>query len=375
MKTKKKKLTAVILISALSLALLAAAAGVVVIGKATVRETRAAQITPEPVPTVPPTPSPATPTPTATPVPTATPKPTPVPDSLPVLTILGNDPLELTARPWPYEDPGCTAWDEEDGDLTDRIVTETDVSPYHAGIGTVTYTVTDSAGQTVSARRIVLVHRAPRPEIVEPEERVVYLTFDDGPSAYTMRLLDILDKYDVKATFFVVGIMEDYLPYIREMAARGHTVAIHSFTHDYGLIYSGEEAYFADLTAMQDIIYEQTGRRPTLVRFPGGSSNTASLFNRGIMTTLARDLGDMGYRYFDWNVSAQDASTTANGRTTVNNIKKYLDQYPHAVVLMHETQLFSVNAVPEIIRYARSLGYEFRALDPSAPTVHHPLAN
>ena len=372
MKTKRKARTRAVLIAALSLALLAALGVLAALALNSARDLRAAQLTPEPAQTAGPS---FTPVPSPTPVPTPSPTPTPAPDLPAVLTLVGDDPLEITACPYPYEDPGCTAWDETDGNLTDRIEMEADVCPYHEGEGTVTYTVIDSVGHISKTTRRVKVVRAPQPEIVEPEGRVIYLTFDDGPSENTMRLLDILDQYDVKVTFFVVAVMEDCLPYIREMAARGHTVAIHSATHDYGRIYASEEAYFRDLTAMQDIIYEQTGQRPTLVRFPGGGSNTASCFNPGIMTALARDLEDMGYRYFDWNVSAQDASFTASYRSTVNNVKRYLTEYPHAVVLMHETQLFSVNAVPEIIRYALSQGYEFRALDPSSPTVHHPLQN
>ena len=372
MKTKQRAWIRAALIAVLSMALLAVLAFLAFRAMDNDRGVMAAQVATEPAQSVGPT---FTPVPSPTPIPPPTPTPTPGPDLPAVLTLIGDDPLEITACPYPYEDPGCTAWDETDGDLTDRITVEADVCPYHTGEGTVIYTVIDGVGHISTATRRVRVVRAPQPEIVEPEERVVYLTFDDGPSEYTMRLLDILDQYDVKATFFVVGIMEDCLPYIREMAARGHTVAIHSATHDYGRIYAGEEAYFRDLTAMQDIIYQYTGQRPTLVRFPGGSSNTASSFNPGIMTTLAQDLEDMGYRYFDWNVSAQDASVTASYRTTVNNVRNYLTEYPHAVVLMHETQLFSVNAVPEIIRYARSQGYVFKPLDPSSPTVHHPLQN
>ncbi len=372
MKTKNRVWPRAALTAVLSLALLAVLGILAFRAMDGDRSVLAAKTTTEPSQSALPT---FTPVPSPTPVLTPSPTPTLAPDLPAVLTLVGDDPLEITACPYPYEDPGCTAWDETDGDLTDRITVETDVCPYHAGEGTVTYTVIDSVGHISTAVRRVVVVRAPQPETVEPEGRVIYLTFDDGPSENTLHLLDILDRYDVKVTFFVVGIMEDYLPYIREMAARGHTVAIHSATHDYGEIYSSEEAYFRDLTAMQDIIFEQTGQRPTIVRFPGGGSNTASCFNPGIMTTLAQDLEDMGYRYYDWNVSAQDASFTANYRSTLNNVRNYLTEYPYAVVLMHETQLFSVNAVPEIIRYALSQGYEFRALDPSCPVVHHPMLN
>lgn len=373
MKTRKKKTAYILLGGLLAILLIAAAALLGTLALSVARETDDREILPQDSPS-PTAASTLTPAPTSAPSPTPSPSPTPVPDLPPVLKMNGKSIEIFDARPYPYEDPGCRAHDDVDGDITDRIETQIDVCPYRAGMGTVTYTVTDSAGQTSSATRLVKVRAVEQPETVEPQEKVFYMTFDDGPSANTMRLLDILDKYNVKATFFVTGT-EEYRSYIGEMAARGHTVAMHSATHDYGYIYSSEDAYFSDLTAMQDIIYEQTGQRPTMLRFPGGGSNTASCFNPGIMTTISNDLHDMGYQYFDWNLSAQDAATTANYRTTVNNIERYLTEYPVAVVLMHETQLFTVNAVPEIIRFARARGYTFLPLDPTSPTAHHPLAN
>lgn len=90
--------------------------------------------------------------------------------------------------------------------------------------------------------------------------------------------MDILDAYGVKATFFVTNCNEDYTWCIGEIARRGHSVGIHSATHDYNAIYQSEEAYFADFCRMQEIIFEQTGEYAKLVRFPGGSSNTVSPF-------------------------------------------------------------------------------------------------
>lgn len=304
----------------------------------------------------------------------ATAAPTLEPDAPPRLELLGEDPLVIPAGPVPFADPGCTAWDDLDGDLTQMVTTAVNVNPYHAGEGSVTYTVSDRGGQTTSVTRRVIVGAAEPPETVEPEEPVVYLTFDDGPSANTMRLLDLLDACGVKATFFLTGNSE-YRHCIREIAARGHAIGIHSATHDYSYIYSGEEEFFQDFLTMQDIIFQETGLRTTILRFPGGGSNTVSCFNPGIMSTLARDLQDMGYQYFDWNVSAQDASAAASYRTSVLNVERHLTDYHCAVVLMHETQRFSVEAVPEIVRYAQARGYVFRPLDPTSPTAHHTIAN
>lgn len=306
---------------------------------------------------------------------TPTAEPTELPNAAPVLTLIGDDPLFYPARPDGYVDPGCTAADDRDGDITAQIVCTAEVNAYHAGEGTVTYSVTDSEGLTATLSRRVIVMAADRPDTTTPEVRTVYLTFDDGPSANTERLLDILDAYGVKATFFVTNCHEDYTGCIGEIAKRGHTVGIHSATHDYDAIYQSEEAYFSDLCRMQEIIFEQTGEYTRLVRFPGGSSNTVSGYNAGIMTRLTADLTDMGYIYFDWNVSAADTASDATRYTVVQNFKESVPQHEYSVVLQHDTNAFSVDAVEEILSWGTANRYIFRALDSSVPAVHHAVAN
>ena len=222
---------------------------------------------------------------------------------------------------------------------------------------------------------LTMVTAADRPDTVTPEAGTVYLTFDDGPSANTEHLLDILDAYGVKATFFVTNCNEDYTWCIGEIARRGHSVGIHSATHDYNAIYQSEEAYFADLCRMQEIIFEQTGEYAKLVRFPGGSSNTVSHFNPGIMTRLTNDLNDMGYAYFDWNVSAADTASDATRYTVIENFKESVPKHDYSVVLQHDTNAFSVDAVEEILSWGIKNGYSFRALDLTSPAVHHSVAN
>ena len=118
------------------------------------------------------------------------------------------------------------------------------------------------------------------------QERYVALTFDDGPGANTPELLRVLRKYNVKATFFVVNT--PFIDYITQIAADGHSIGIHSTTHVFSSIYASEEAFFADIENMGNIIYAKTGIKTSLLRFPGGSSNTVSRFNPGIMTRLTK---------------------------------------------------------------------------------------
>ena len=250
-----------------------------------------------------------------------------------------------------YSDPGYTATDNCDGDITDSVKVSGDkVDKDKAGKYTVTYEVSDSSGNKATATRVVSVYDpAATADTVNPGNKIIYLTFDDGPGEYTSKLLDILSKYNVKATFFTVGSGHPDL--LKAEADAGHSIGIHSATHDYSKIYASEDAFFADLRKQQDTIENATGIRTTLVRFPGGSSNTVSKsYCSGIMTKLTKDLTDMGYQYFDWNVTSGDAGETTNTSVVVQNVISGIQQHDVSIVLQHDIKGFSVNAVEQIIR-------------------------
>lgn len=208
--------------------------------------------------------------------------------------------------------------------------------------------------------------------------KVCYLTFDDGPSANTLKILEILKKYNAKATFFVIG--DSKLDYAKNIVDEGHTIALHTNTHDYAKVYSGVDAYFSDLQAISDKVYDKTGVRSKIIRFPGGSSNTISKkYCTGIMTELTKQVEERGYKYFDWDVDSGDAS--GNGipaATLVSNIKKYdYSQMGNICVLCHDTEAKSttVTALPEIIEHLAAQGYEFRGLTEDSPRFHHGVNN
>lgn len=202
----------------------------------------------------------------------------------------------------------------------------------------------------------------------------LYLTFDDGPSPkFTLPLLDVLDRYQVKATFFVCGTNQPQL--IKEIHDRGHVVGIHSVTHNYRQIYANEKAFFDDLYTMQEFIYECTGERTMLLRFPGGSSNTVSNFNPGIMSRLAKQVEEEGFRYFDWNVSTEDSSTDDINVMT-DNVERYSKAQPHIILLHHpENEQSSLEAVEALILWGIKNECKFKVLGPDAPKMHHKIAN
>lgn len=276
-----------------------------------------------------------------------------------------------------YVEPGYSAWDNGDGDITDWVEIFTDLNPYLAGEYEVTYRVCDSYGNETTAKRSVFVIPKERPETVLPQGRIIYLTFDDGPSEYTKKLLEILERNDVKATFFVCDT--EHVLILPEIVKQGHAIGVHSETHNYGNIYASVDAYFNDMLWMRKRIYETTGVETSLVRFPGGSSNTVSRFNPGIMTTLTRAVEDCGYTYFDWNVDSDDAGKATTSDEVFENVTKGIQwamkEYGFALVLQHDTQEFSIDAVERIIKWGKENGFTFLPLQPNSPGMHHVLNN
>lgn len=209
---------------------------------------------------------------------------------------------------------------------------------------------------------------------LETNGKTVYLTFDDGPGSHTKELLDILDKYNVKATFFVTNQFPKYQYLIKEEATRGHTVAVHSLTHKWD-IYDSLDAYLKDFNAMNDIIEQQTGVRATIFRFPGGSSNTVSKgHKKGVVTEIAKYMTNEGFVYFDWNVDSNDAAGAGTEKATQNVINGIKNR-DSSVVLMHDIKATSIPAAEQIILYGLANGYTFKALNDISPTVHHGIRN
>lgn len=205
--------------------------------------------------------------------------------------------------------------------------------------------------------------------------KTVYLTFDDGPSSYTPQILDTLDKYGVKATFFVKnGGKYNYL--MKDIVNRGHSIGLHTYSHDYKKIYSSDTAYFNDLNKISDLVFEQTGVRTKIMRFPGGTSNTVSKnYSRGIMTRLSKSVTEQGYVYFDWNCDNGDAAGANTVQKQLNNCSKYPKSASTVIVLMHDTKSTTRDALPKIIEYYKSCGFQFGVLTTTSPRIQHRVNN
>lgn len=243
-------------------------------------------------------------------------------------------------------------------------------------------TIADLNKQLAVKRAAEAATGAPKPlapgEYPDWSNKTIYLTFDDGPSPRTPEVLKILKDNGVKATFFVTHISGKSSHYMKDIVAEGHTIALHSYTHDYDKIYASEEAYFADLQQISDLVYSETGVRTNLIRFPGGSSNIVSRFNPGIMTRLTQQVTDKGYVYFDWNVVSGDANRGgATAQQIINNCRKVSKKSDAVIVLMHDSaeKRTTVEALPEVIAYYKAAGCKFATITESTPPAHQRVAN
>lgn len=272
---------------------------------------------------------------------------------------------------------GVTAKDNRDPDPQIKI-DDSQVNLSVVGTYIVEYIVTDrSNNQAVYKRKVYVKEKQNIVATPANGNKIVYLTFDDGPSTNTAKILDILNQYNVKATFFVTGNGQKYNNLIKRAYNEGHTIGLHTYTHDYAKVYASIDAYFDDLTKVGNMVKEQIGFVPKYIRFPGGSSNKVSAkYSQGIMSILVREVQNRGYQYYDWNVSSEDAS---GNNVPVNQIVKNStsSNANNIMILMHDTKAknTTVEALPQIIEYYQAKGYVFKGIDDSSYTPHHSVNN
>ena len=205
----------------------------------------------------------------------------------------------------------------------------------------------------------------------------IYLTFDDGPSIYTDDILDILAKYNVKATFFVYAKdNEKLLPKYKRIVDEGHSIGMHSYSHKYKEVYGSEESFKEDLSKIQEFIYTNTGVWSRIYRFPGGSSNRVSKIP---MEKFIHYLNEEGIRYFDWNISSQDAvKGSLSEETILRNCTRDIDKYDDCIILMHDaaSRKTTLKALDDIIETINARGdCEFLPITDETPVVQHKKEN
>lgn len=226
----------------------------------------------------------------------------------------------------------------------------------------------------------VQVH-ATIPEEITPlvkskeDQKIAYLTFDDGPSTNTLDILDILDQYHVKATFFVKGNEEPYAKQCyKEMISRGHEIALHSYTHDYSIVYRSTESFFQDLNRLETMLEKEYGVKSRIVRIPGGSNNHLrhQVTTKPIINGILQQLSEKGYIYFDWNIDSTDGiSPSISEQQIITSVKRGLKDQKHVNILLHDINSMknTVKALPDIIENLKREGYTFDTIDETTSKI------
>ena len=207
-------------------------------------------------------------------------------------------------------------------------------------------------------------------EVSSNSNKEVYLTFDDGSCEYTINLLNTLKKYNVKATFFVTNQHPVYNYLFKEIVDSGHSIGAHTFSHNYN-IYRSKETYFEDLYKIESIIRKETGSFTKLIRFPGGSNNsTSKKYDENIMKELVKDVEDLGYVYYDWNVSSGDGANISSEQTLNNAMIGVAKEKPQYVILFHDTKINTVNIIEPFIQYLIGTNHKILPLDEHSLVCH-----
>lgn len=266
-----------------------------------------------------------------------------------------------------YKEEGYQALDNIDGDLTSKVSVNSEIDYTQLGDYKITYTVKDKNNNKQVAYRYIHI-------IPETKKGVIYLTFDDGPSSVTGSILDILKEEKVKATFFITGEGSDTL--LKREYEEGHSIGLHTYSHNYSFIYSSVDNYFKDINMVNDRLERLTGFKSRLIRFAGGSSNTISRkYNKGIMSELAKEVINRGYLYYDWNIDSKDAKGVSNCDIVYNSVVNNLSKDRVNIILMHDSKKCTSKVLKNIIKYGKEKGYEFLKITPDTKMLKQQVNN
>jgi peptidoglycan-N-acetylglucosamine deacetylase len=202
-------------------------------------------------------------------------------------------------------------------------------------------------------------------------KKIAYLTFDDGPSyVITNRILDVLQKENVKATFFVVGKeIKDREEILKRIYLDGHSIGLHTFTHKFKSVYRDQESFISEMMKTANLVNEILGITPSAIRFPGGSSGNLD-------AELLGKLHENNFKVYDWNVNIGDGmNAKLSPQRLIENSKKLKGNPSRAIILAHfnSNNTNTYKALPGIVRYYREQGYEFRRIDEKTPEYYYKL--
>ena len=282
----------------------------------------------------------------------------------PTLVLIGDNSVKLKLGDR-YIEEGFKAFDKFNKNITENVIVTDNINYYKPGNYKLSYKVVDDYGNTsVSYRYVDILSES------DFNKKIIYLTFDDGPSNITKELLKILKKENVKATFFVINKHEKYNYLIKKAYSDGHTIGLHSYSHKYNEIYKDTNSYMEDLKLIKNKVEKIINSKINIIRFPGGSSNT---INHN-MKKFINEVINNGYYYYDWNISSFDTSNISS-KTIYNRVINQLSKtnYKTNIILMHDYSNNNkiLEAVKYIIKYGKENNYLFSNINKYTPLVRH----
>lgn len=191
------------------------------------------------------------------------------------------------------------------------------------------------------------------------KNKVLYLTFDDGPSAITNELLDTLKACNVKATFFVVGkeiVGRENI--LKRICSEGHSIGLHTYSHNLHSIYENDDAFINEMIRTNELVKKLTGCSTNIIRFPGGSA-------KHLNTAMLKKLHNNNFKIYDWNSSLEDGVYPhLSVQQFVKNSKKCKHGNSRVFLLMHcnSNNVNTIKALPDIIAYYKSNDYEIKPI-------------
>ena len=291
-------------------------------------------------------------------------------DEAPVISLKGDNPYYLI-KDRNYNEFGYNISDNCALEINSKVTISNNINNNVVGTYNVIYSVQDDFGNETKAIREVNVYA-----LAKQTGSTIYLTFDDGPSSITPQVLNILKEEGVKATFFVLGGRNEFDYLLKRIVDEGHTIALHGTSHNYYSVYASVEAYQADINGIRQKVKNVTGIDSKIIRFIGGSSNTVSRFNPGIMSILVKEVQNWGFQYYDWNVSSGDSANISSTQV-YNNVINGLGSKAAYIVLLHdyEDNHKTVAVLRSIIKYGKDAGYNFNRITEKTPLIHHNVFN
>lgn len=193
-------------------------------------------------------------------------------------------------------------------------------------------------------------------ENTDSNEKIVYITFDDGPNKNTPKILDLLSKYNMKATFFLLeGKIESNPEIVKKILSEGHSIGLHGKTHEKSLFYANSSSALKEITSTRVSLHKAVGHDTSIVRVPYGSK---PLLTEAQYNSLVSN----GYKLWDWNIDSTDTHENTSSSKIIKNTIGQLKNFKTPIILFHDKQI-TVEALPSILEHLQDNNYSSKTIN------------